>query len=1858
LVSGSPAAGGGRQFALWRLAEKHGGIRRIITASRAGLSKAAALLPQSKSKKSQKSCKELLGTGEKGIEPPSHAMNRLPAFLSCLIPKAPLSLLLPGLPLLAAGLWTSPTHGAGVIVGPVAVTDPPGVTTFSFANTINQSGLSVGYTSGVTDFDTYIALRPTQSGNNSIIGHTEQNPPVNIDYDLGASYPLLRLAFWNNRFSGASGVRSMEIRTSQTADFSLTFLAGTLSPDDDTANLQVFNLAASTARYVRVRVVSRAGPNGSGTAFGEIAFGTAETPSLVVTTTSDSSTNTDGQTSLREAVGYAATLNGPQTVTFSNTTANGAVNFSDGTARTITLAQGELGITGNASLTINGTGADRLSVSGNNASRVFFVGPQANLTLNNLTVTGGRVDGSNGNAGAGIYNNGTMTLTNCVVSGNSAPNNGLGAGITNSIGSLTVINSTISGNSVTGGIGGGILNDVGMVKITGSTISGNSAIGNGSNSSINGGGLFNISGTVTLTNSTISGNFVRDGATNVGGGLFNSGTVSLVNSTVSGNSASGGEGGIGGGIYSSGTTSALNTIVSGNSADFGPDLSGSLSGASLNNLVGGDAMLAPLAGNGGPTSTHALLPGSPAIDAGDNSLIPLDPATNQPLTTDQRGFLRTQKGNAASPAARVDIGAYEFIGVPTFTVANLNLVTGGSAIDLAAGASPSGGTFSATGAAAGAINGTTFNPAGLALGVYTITYTIGDGFGVSNSATFTVTVTETPSLVVTTTADVVDPLDNQTSLREAVAFANSNPGDDTITFDATVFASAQTITLDGTQLDLANNGKLTITGPAAGIVIDAAQQSRVFNVASGANVTLDGLTISNGRVFGDFSSANFGGGIFNNGTLTITNSTLSNNSASGSHSHNLGGGIYNIGTLTITNSTLSNNSASGSTSHNLGGGIYNIGTLTITNSTLSNNSVSSSGSGNNLGGGIFNNGTLTITNSTLSANSVSSDSVSLNFGGGIYNSGTLTITNSTLSNNSVSSSGIGSLDLGGGVYNSGTLTITNSTLSNNSASGSSSHNLGGGIYNDGSLNIGNTILKKGTDGDNLSGTVNSLGANLSDDGTGPNNGTTDRLNTDPLLGPLADNGGPTRTHALLIGSPAIDAGNPAFDPNAFTPPLTNDQRGTGFDRVTKGVASSPAARIDIGAYELTAAPVFTDDDLSLNTGSAPLNLTAASGMTPLGGTFSGTGVSGGFFDPTGLSLGVYTVTYTVGDGNGTNSTDLTVTVTEAPSLTVTTADDDIDNLDGFTSLREALAYATTLTGAQTVDFSATTAGGSVNFYDGTSRTITLAGTELEVTGSVTVDGPGAEWLTISANSFSRVLHLPAAGPTDEVLISGLTIADGYAFDGGGLYLSGASVTITECVIRDNVVLNSGAGFFKDAGSLVMTDCLVIDNFVDGLGTGAGAFSTGAGSTVIRRTTISGNTGGNFGGGFALGGIIEISDSLVEGNSATFGTGGLGVAAAASVTITNSTISGNTASSGDGGGISNSGTLTVIQSTIAGNTTAGSGGGLANLSGTTTLSNSLIAGNNGSAASPDLSGAFTDVGGNLIGNGDGGTGFTTSTLIGTTVAPIDPLIAPLAVNGGPTFTHALLIGSPAIDAGENALALDAGSASLTSDQRGAGFDRIVKGLSTSAVATVDIGAYELFAAPVFVKDQLSVVTGGRPLNLALESGAVPGGGTFSGPGVSGGLFDPGALAPGDYLVTYTVVDGFGIANASTLTVTVRNLPASLSAERPKPFKPTQVGRKGGTQRVRITNTGGLPLTGLSVRLSGPHRKDFRLVKPSASTLQPASSTVYRLTFKPRVGGVRKATITVTGGGEVSTSPVRGVGQKDGTPLNPRYPTPRN
>jgi hypothetical protein len=390
------------------------------------------------------------------------------------------------------------------------------------------------------------------------------------------------------------------------------------------------------------------------------------------------------------------------------------------------------------------------------------------------------------------------------------------------------------------------------------------------------------------------------------------------------------------------------------------------------------------------------------------------------------------------------------------------------------------------------------------------------------------------------------------SLRQALTTANDG---DTVTFAVT-----GTITLTSGGLPVTKN--LTISGPGADeLSIDGNQALLVFGIFPDETAAISGLSIKNGQI-GVWNeqatlalsncvvNLNSVGGLFNDhAALTITRCIINGNAFYGLDNHTFDLPPPNDqgldqGFVTIDNTIFSGNS---------GPAVHNQGNLTILNSTLTGNSVQG-----DFGGGVSSGGfktpwsVVTVINSTISGNSAQG-------GGGISNSyGLLSIVNSTISGNSAT-------DAGGGIFNyAGAVQITNSTISGNSAGS------GGGVYNvpdqsgAATIETGNTIFNTGASGENIvndGGTVTSDGYNVcSDDGGGFLNGPGDQINTDPLLGPLQDNGGPTLTHMPMPASPAIDAG----DPN-FLPPPSRDQRGPCFFRVF-------GRRIDIGSVETQPRP--------------------------------------------------------------------------------------------------------------------------------------------------------------------------------------------------------------------------------------------------------------------------------------------------------------------------------------------------------------------------------------------------------------------------------------------------------------------------------------------------------------------------------------------------------------------------------------------------------------------------------------------------------------------------------------------------------------
>lgn len=448
------------------------------------------------------------------------------------------------------------------------------------------------------------------------------------------------------------------------------------------------------------------------------------------------------------------------------------------------------------------------------------------------------------------------------------------------------------------------------------------------------------------------------------------------------------------------------------------------------------------------------------------------------------------------------------------------------------------------------------------------------------------------------TAVFVIPDGDVTALRNAISASNTNGEDDTIELatNGTYVITSPNYYYDGfTALPgiTADNGRnLQVHGNGSTIQRSTAQGTsrfRILYLGSGSSAIISELTIANGFI-GEGGSALYGGGIYNsNASLTLRNCVVSGNTVGVMFSSNaFGGAIYNEGSLTIENSTLSGNSAA--TNYGFGGVIFNntsygVSSVNVRNCLFTGNSAGRAGCiyNQNFGG---ENALVTVSNSTFINNSAGSGGVIFNYigsssagpatvtieqttlksniasysGGAIFNWGTaVMISNSAIDDNTATNSGGGiynyafasfqavnctlsgnSSSQGGAIYNWASVMLANCTVAGNSASD------GGAVYNyyfyspPPSVVISGTIFKTGTSGQNIynsGGTVLSHGYNVSnDDGGGFLAAIGDQVDTDPMLDPagLQNNGGPTQTIALLLGSPAIDAG----DPNSST----RDQR--------------------------------------------------------------------------------------------------------------------------------------------------------------------------------------------------------------------------------------------------------------------------------------------------------------------------------------------------------------------------------------------------------------------------------------------------------------------------------------------------------------------------------------------------------------------------------------------------------------------------------------------------------------------------------------------------------------------------------------------
>ncbi|WP_138499256.1 Calx-beta domain-containing protein [Nostoc sp. PA-18-2419] len=723
-------------------------------------------------------------------------------------------------------------------------------------------------------------------------------------------------------------------------------------------------------------------------------------------------------------------------------------------------------------------------------------------------------------------------------------------------------------------------------------------------------------------------------------------------------------------------------------------------------------------------------------------------------------------------------------------------------------------------------------------------------------------------LTVNTTADQNDgSAANGLSLRDAILIANANP-----TTDYEIHLTGGTtynLTSNGINEDAALTGDLDIKSRSNVLYIVAVggqatinasgllNSDRVFHLLTGGALSLQNVVVTGGNISSD------GGGIRvdSNAALDLYNSTVTGNKASGSY--NNGGGIYNSGVVYLRNgSTISNNIAAGGSSQE-GGGIYNVnGTLIATNSTISNNQAGV------YGGGISTiDGSVTLINTTVSGNNAGN-------GGGIRSNATsVALLNTTVSGNSADSKG-------GGIYAStdGVFNLINSTVTNNTAVSTASGYGGGGIYSlSATVNLKNTIVAGNTNSnapDLLSSTLSSAlfngnNNNLIGSLTGAKGtvGTgTDIVKPNPGLGPLQNNGGLTLTHALLPGSPAINAGN-----NSLIPTDTEDLDGDGdtaepipYDQ--RSLTRIVGGTVDIGAFEVQPAtlPTLSIKDITVtegNTGTTnatftvTLSAASTSAVTVNYATANGTATAGSDYIAT-----TGTLTFNPGDTSKTLNVAVTGDLTIEPNETFfvnlsNAANATIaDNQAVGTITNDDTLPTLSINDITVVEGQTPQAVLSVTLSSASSQPVTVQYATAPVTATANADYTSSSGtLTFAANTTTRTITIPIlndsqgeANETFKVNLSSPTNAN--------LQKASGTVTITDTLQAsttttladgiENLTLTgtSNINGTGNSGNNILTGNSGNNILAGGIGNDTYAFNTSTplGSDTIQETSTGGN----------------------------------------------------------------------------------------------------------------------------------------------------------------------------------------------------------------------------------------------------------------------------------------------------------------------------------------------------------------------------------------------------------------------------------
>ena len=1295
---------------------------------------------------------------------------------------------------------------------------------------------------------------------------------------------------------------------------------------------------------------------------------------------------------------------------------------------------------------IDGPGADLATVSGNNAIGVFSVASGVTASISGLSINAGTTPGN----GGGIDNSGLLTLTSDTFSGNSAT--GSGGGIANEAsGTLTVAQSTFSSNTAAGN-GGGIDNS-GSLTLMSDTFDGNVSTGSG-------GGVDNRAlGPITDTGSTFTSNtagadggainnglgaqltitgdtFESNAAAGSGGAIENTGTLTLTTDTLSVNTATGN----GGGIDNSGSLTLTSDTLSNNTATG--------SGGAIDNETGGTVMdtqstfsknMAVIAG-GGIENSNGLTLTSDTFDSNvstgpgggiDNQTAGVLTITGTTITSNSAssGGGLSSDGNTtitsatiASNSATTGGGiANNSVAVLTITGATIasNSASNGGGILNAGSATLTNSTVADNSASLEGGGLVDQGPAALTL----VACTVSGNSATAGGGLYNISPGAIATLTDTIIAGNVEPGGASDDIN------GNDAGDVTGSFNLIgTGGSGGIINGQNNNIVLTSLANLNLAplgnygGPTETIALLSGSPAIGAGVAvTGVTTDQRGFPLSNPVDIGSYQ-AQSNALVVNTtvdavglpaGVLSLRQAiNLANTLGSGAtitFDPTVFGSAQTItlteGTLELSNTQTSETivgpaGSSLTINGNNIAGVFLVDpgvTASLTDLTISGGSAVS-------GGGIDNGGSLALSNSTIANNTGAS-------GGGIFDTGSLTIVNSTISGNTATSNG------GGGLFD-GAVTVVNSTIADNVVPGGSGAGAGLSV-NGGTVILKNSIVALNTDvfsnrstTDDIAGTPLSTSSAFNLIGTGGAgglvNGSMGNLVgvANPGLGLLSNNGGPTPTIALLPGSPAINAGSNALavDPNTGLP-LAFDQRGPGFPRIV--------STVDIGAFETSGGPsiptVYT------------VNLTSATG--------AGSGNAGD------LAYVIGRADANSNSGGSVINFDPTVFATKQTIVLTSTL------------MLSPPAGPIVINGPSAGVI--ISGGGAVAVFDvGRNVTATLAGVTIS-DGATTASG-GAITNNVAAN-----LTLTNDAFTNDVA----------GFFGGAIYNNGGTLTITNTTFSNNSATNGLGGAIDNTGSLTVSSSTF---------TGANAYQGGAidnrgGSLAVTNSTFTFNIA-IMGGAIFNDAVATIFGSTIANNMAqpatsgstpttfvSFDGGAIANDLAGVLTLTNSTLAFNAAGQA-GGAIDTVGILTAVNDTIAYNTVApgGSGGGIYAPSGTTVLSNTIVAlntsGTGTTASASDLSGNVAQTSAfNLIGTGGAGglTGGTNGNQVGVTSPG---LATTLANNGGSTLTLALLAGSPAIDAGSNALAVDAQGNALLFDQRGQGFPRIVN-------SVVDIGAFE-------------------------------------------------------------------------------------------------------------------------------------------------------------------------------------------------------